>query len=56
MTLLTGLSSVAFSPDSQRLLAASPDYLQEWDATTGKQLSRTFVPGLRDFTRMTYTE
>ena len=34
-------SSVAFSPDSQRLLAASPDYLKEWDATTGEVLSRS---------------
>ena len=49
-------SSVAFSPDSQRLLAASPDYLKEWDATTGEVLSRSLVPGLRDLTRMTYTE
>jgi WD40 repeat protein len=54
-TFETPPSSVAFSPDSQRLLAASPDSLREWDATTGKLLSRSPVPGLRDLTRMTYT-
>ena len=37
-TFETPPSSVAFSPDSQRLLAASPDYLKEWDATTGEVL------------------
>ncbi len=55
-TFLTAPSSLAFSPDGKRLLAASPDYLREWNPTTGEQLSRTFVPGLRDFTRMTYTD
>ena len=49
-------SSVAFSPDSQRLLAASTDTLWEWDATTGEVLHRWLIPVLRDFTRMTYTE
>ena len=55
-TFDTPPSSVAFSPDSQRLLAASPDSLKEWDATTGKLLSRSPVPGLRGLTRMTYTD
>ena len=55
VTFDTPPSSVAFSPDSQRLLAASPDSLKEWDATTGKLLSRSPVPGLRGLTRMTYT-
>ncbi len=54
-TFLTPPSSLAFSPDSQRLLAASPD-LKEWDATTGELVRRTLVPGLRDLTRMTYTD
>ena len=45
ITYRNGLSSIAFSPDGQRLLAASPDYLWEWDATTGEQLSRSLVPG-----------
>ena len=49
-------SSMTFTPDSQRLLTASPDNLVEWDATTGAVLTRTLVPALRDFTRMTYTE
>jgi hypothetical protein len=47
---------VAFSPDSQRLLAASPDYLMEWDLATEEVLRRSLVQGLRDLTRMTYTE
>lgn len=49
-------SSVAFSPDSQRLMAASPDSLMEWDLATEEVLSGSLVPGLRDRTRMTYTE
>jgi WD40 repeat protein len=56
ITYRNGLSSIAFSPDGQRLLAASPDYLWEWDATTGELLSRSLVPGLRNLTRMTYTD
>jgi len=49
-------SSVAFSPDSQRLVAAGPDYLMEWDLATEEVLRRSLVQGLRDLTRMTYTE
>ncbi len=49
-------SSVVFSPDGQRLIAASPEYLMEWDLATGNVLSRSLVPGLRDLTRMAYTE
>ena len=31
-------------------------YLMEWDLASGAALSRSFVPGLRNLTRMTYTE
>ena len=49
-------SSVTFSPDNQQLLAASPDYLMEWDLASGDVLRRSLVHGLRDLTRMAYTE
>ena len=48
-------SSVTFSPDSQRLLATSPDDLIEWDLATEEVLRQSSLPGLRDLTRMTYT-
>ena len=52
----TAPSSIVFSPDGSRLLAASPDYLKVWDARTGAVLTRASVPGLRDQTRMAYTD
>jgi WD40 repeat protein len=55
-TRQTAPSSMTFSQDSTRLLVASPDYVHAWDARTGEQLLRAFVPGLRDFTAMTYTD
>ena len=55
MMFKTPASSLSFSPDSQRLLAASPDSLVEWDLATTTLVSPSLVPGLRDLTRMTYT-
>jgi DNA-binding SARP family transcriptional activator/WD40 repeat protein len=49
-------SSISFSPDSRRLLATTADYLREWDAATGELQSRGFVPGLREATRMAYSD
>lgn len=48
--------SIAFTPDGQRLLVASPTYLRQTDATTGEALSLSLLPGPREVTRMTYTE
>ena len=48
--------SIVFTPDGQRLLLASPTYLKQADATIGRELSRSPLPGPRDATRMTYTE
>jgi WD40 repeat protein len=56
LTRQTAPSSMTFSPDSTRLLTTSPDYVDVWDANTGEKLRRTFVPGVRDFTGMTYTD
>jgi WD40 repeat protein len=49
-------SSISFSPDSRRLLATTADYLREWDAATGELLRRSSVPGLREATRMAYSD
>ena len=49
-------SSMVFTPDGQRLLAANGTYLQQADATTGQGLSLSLLPGPREVTRMTYTE
>ena len=49
-------SSMVFTPDGQRLVAANGTYLQQADATTGQGLSLSLLPGPREATRMTYTE
>jgi DNA-binding SARP family transcriptional activator/WD40 repeat protein len=48
--------SMVFSPDGTQLIAASPDYLTVRDSSTGRPVRRTYVPGLRDVTRMAYTD
>ena len=55
-TLQDAPLSMVFSPDGERLLTTSRDYLTVRDSSTGHRVSRTYVPGLRDVTRMTYTE
>lgn len=53
---LTAVSSLAFSPDGQRLLAASPDEIKVANATSGKELSVTPLPGLRAGNQMAFTD
>jgi len=52
----TGRGPDVEPPEPPLLLDASPDYLDAWDPNTGKKLLRSSVPGLRDFTGMTYTD